>query len=111
MSEHMVTETMSYDVDEFLALNKGDITIRELAEHMTDSVELYGESATIHFHQDYDFSSIEVSWERPETPTERKLREKEEAIKEEKAKVAREKQRVKELKLLHDLKKKYEEAS
>ena len=108
MAEHKVKETMSYDPEEFLALHKGDITIKELAEHLTDCVALYGEEATIHWHQEWDNSQIEVSWERDETKQERKLREREEAVKEQRAQVAREKQRAKELKLLHDLKEKYE---
>ena len=106
--KHKVTESMSYDVDEFLTLDKGDITMRELAEHMSDCVDLYGPEAVVHFHDEFDYSTIEISWMRDETSTERKLREKEEAVKEKKAAVAREKKEAKERKLLQDLKDKYE---
>ena len=74
-SEHKVQETIAYDPEEFLKLDSGDLSLRELADHLNESCKLYDEDATIHWHQESYYSVIEVSWYRPETDTERELRE------------------------------------
>ena len=75
-SEHKVQETIAYDPEEFLNLHNRDLSLRELANHLNESCKLYDEDATIHWHQESYYSVIEVSWYRPETDTERELREK-----------------------------------
>ena len=74
-SEYKVQETIAYDPDEFLKLDSGDLSLRELADHLNNSCKLYDEDATVHWYQDWDHAVIKVSWYRPETDMERKLRE------------------------------------